>query len=246
MRLISLGLTAGLLTLAPQAVAQSTGFSDDVAQVSGSQQGATETPSVAQLKGFYFTGALGGNWPQPVNVQGLNSVSPYGFQEYHNSGISIEAGLGYDFGSLRSEITYSYDSSLSSSYSDFTGVTNYSPRAAVVKNNALASLYWDIPLNSRLVPYIGGGIGYTALNASPSGEFNGFSYAPYSGYLANGLGYQAKLGISYLINRRSDIFAEAIYRGMGSYQASDGYTLYKYGNYNSLGFQIGARVRFGK
>jgi opacity protein-like surface antigen len=244
MRLIFFGLTVGFLALAPRAIAQSARASDDVAQTSLSQQVSTEFSSQAQLKGFYLTGALGGNWPQAANVHKLNTATPYGFQEFHNSGVSIEAGLGYDFGQLRSEITYSYDTSLASSYSDYSGVYDYSPRADVVKNNALVSLYWDIPLSTRLVPYIGGGIGYTALNASPSGQL-GPIYTPYSAYLASGFGYQAKLGMSYLINRRSDVFAEAVYRGMASYQASDGIALNEYGNYNSLGFQIGARVRFG-
>jgi hypothetical protein len=114
--------------------------------------GATTQPDCrwiqAQLKGFYLTGALGGNWPQAANVHKLNTATPYGFQEFHNSGVSIEAGLGYDFGQLRSEITYSYDTSLASSYSDYSGVYDYSPRADVVKNNALVSLYWDIPLST--------------------------------------------------------------------------------------------------
>jgi hypothetical protein len=130
MRLIFFGLTVGFLALAPRAIAQSARASDDVAQTSLSQQVSTEFSSQAQLKGFYLT------------------ATPYGFQEFHNSGVSIEAGLGYDFGQLRSEITYSYDTSLASSYSDYSGVYDYSPRADVVKNNALVSLYWDIPLST--------------------------------------------------------------------------------------------------
>lgn len=65
-----------------------------------------------QLKGFYITGALGGNWPQAVNARSTDAnASPYGYQDFHNSGVSIEAGAGYDFGPLRAEVTYAYDAS---------------------------------------------------------------------------------------------------------------------------------------
>ena len=85
-----------------------------------SQPGSTTTVRLEnQIKGFYLTGALGGNWPQPVNAHLLDSnTGAYGFQDFHNSGVSIEAGAGYDFGDFRAEVTYAYDASSLSSYSD--------------------------------------------------------------------------------------------------------------------------------
>jgi opacity protein-like surface antigen len=203
------------------------------------------TPPVSlstQLKGFYITGALGGNWPQTVNAKSLDSqYPPYGYQEFHNSGVSIEAGAGYDFGALRLEATYAYDASSVTSYSDYQGLTNYTSPGQTAKNSALASLYWDIDLKSRFTPYIGAGIGYSTLNTQATSD----GLADYDAYYGNAFGYQFKLGMSYLLNRRSDIFAEAVYRGMAPFSMYDGSSWYQYGNYNSMGFQLGARVRLG-
>lgn len=102
-------------------------------------------------------------------------------------------------------------------------------------------MYWDIDLKSRFTPYIGGGIGYSTVNAAPTSD----SYADYNAYYGNAFGYQFKAGLSYLINNRSDVYAEAVYRGMAGYPVYDGSSWYQYSNYNSMGFQLGARVRFG-
>lgn len=76
------------------------------ASLSVSNADAKPVSLATQLKGFYITGALGGNWPQTVNARSTDAnTSPYGYQEFHNSGVSIEAGAGYDFGPLRAEVT---------------------------------------------------------------------------------------------------------------------------------------------
>jgi opacity protein-like surface antigen len=212
------------------------------ADKSGKADNTTSATPASQRKGFYLTGAAGMNWPQNADVKSIDpDFQNYGYKEYHKPGVSIEAGAGYDFGSLRAEITYAYDRSALSGYNDSTEYTKYNNNSYVNKNSALASLYWDVDLKSRFSPYIGAGIGYSSLNVSASSD----AFATYDSYQANGLGYQAKAGINYLINNRSDMFAEAVYRGMGRYQAYDGSTNYQYNNYNSWGFQIGARYRFG-
>ena len=212
------------------------------AAAAGSATATLPVSLSTQLKGFYITGALGGNWPQTVNATSLDSqYPPYGFQEFHNSGVSIEAGAGYDFGALRLEATYAYDASSVTGYSDYQGLTNYTSPGQTAKNSALASLYWDIDLKSRFTPYIGAGIGYSTLNTQATSD----GFADYDAYYGNAFAYQFKIGMSYLLNRRSDIFAEAVYRGMAPFSVYDGSSWYQYGNYNSMGFQLGGRVRLG-
>jgi len=73
--------------------------------------------------------------------------------------------------------------------------------------SAFANVYYDLPLNSRIKPYIGGGIGVTRSNVTykPSGteivENNDTSFA-----------YQAKLGATYQISPRMELFGEYTYR----------------------------------
>ncbi len=207
---------------------------------------STEVLSSTQMKGLYFTGGIGASWPGDVSATDVTTpTANYSFTDHHLGGFSAETGLGYDFGSIRAEITYAYDSSKVMGYTDPNGEWTYSPEGSVNKNSVFASAYWDINTNSRFSPYIGAGIGYSNLSVSQTGEnLNGFQidYAPYS---AGAFAYQFKAGLSYLLSKSSEVFGEGIYRGMTGYSATDQGTTYNYNNFNSWGFLIGARIRLG-
>ena len=195
-----------------------------------------------QVKGLYVTTAIGANWP--MNVAGFEVTNTFGtdynFTDHHTAGLSVEAGLGYDFGAFRAELTYANDSSYLSSYTDPFGAWTYTTQGSVNKQSVLVSGYWDINLNSRFSPYIGGGIGYSYLSVGSASD----QFATYSPYSAGRFAYQFKGGLSYLASRNSDVFAEAVYRGMTGYTANDGGIVYNLSSYNSWGFQIGVRYRF--
>jgi len=137
-------------------------------------------------------------------------------------------------------LTYAYDASYLNSYTDGFGTFQYVSSPYANKQSVLASAYWDINLNSRFSPYIGAGLGYSNLTMSTAAD----QFNPYNGYSGGAFAYQFKAGLSYLVSRRSDLFAEAVYRGMTSYPVADNGLRYSYGNYNSWGFQLGARYRF--
>jgi opacity protein-like surface antigen len=202
---------------------------------------STRLPLDQQPKGFYATLGIGANWPQTVNVIEITNVfgTNYGFKDQSFSGISGEVGLGYDFGSLRAEVTYAYDGSSLSSYTDEFGTYTYSG-GDTSKNSVFVSGYWDINLKSRWTPYLGAGLGYSKLNVGDNSD----PFASYPGYNPGEFGYQFKAGVSYLINPQSDVFAEAFYRGMSGFNVSDADITYRYGNFNAWGFQLGGRVRF--
>ena len=234
-------LTAPSSGLADSTIVASTG--SPVAGGGGTTKGAASPaniqPATQSKTGLYLTGALGANWPQNANavendIPGLE----YSLVESRNSGLSIEAGLGYDFGGVRVEATYAYDRSSLAGYTDSEGSYTYSG-GSVNKNSVFASAYWDINLKGRFKPYIGGGVGYSNLRVQDSSD----GIAEYNGYNAGGFGYQAKAGVRYVATRSTDLFAEAVYRGMAGYTATDGDFVYHYGGYNSWGFQIGTRIR---
>ena len=62
----------------------------------------------ADQKGFYATLGLGAAWPQNVTgdttVLGIPVNGSYGL----NGGFAGEIGAGYDFGPVRTELTYTY------------------------------------------------------------------------------------------------------------------------------------------
>ena len=200
------------------------------------------TPTKAG-KGFYATLGLGGAWPQNASTDALFSsgsavTGTYGL----TGGFSGEAGVGYDFGPVRTELTYTYTaSSLDSLDGTYRG-----NRVALISNSNLSTnsvllnAYVDIPTQSKFTPYIGGGLGYT--NASWA---NYSAIAPgaillYQSGNQNGLGYQAKAGVAYQVSAKADIFVEGTYQGSSFFGSN-----LNVNSLNAFGARLGARYRFG-
>ena len=196
-----------------------------------------------EAKGFYATLGLGASWPQNVNgnttILNVPVTGSYGL----GGGFAGEVGAGYDFGTVRTELTYTYNnaslnqvtvSALGTSGS--TGISN----GGINTHSVLASAYLDIPTKSRWVPYVGAGIGYTNIGwGAYSATVNGITLAQIPG--SRGVfGYQAKLGVSYLASRSSDVFVEGTYQGTTGFTAGE----VNYGAIGSWGARLGARHRF--
>ncbi|MFM7237498.1 MAG: outer membrane protein [Cyanobium sp.] len=184
-------------------------------------------------KGFYGTLGLGASW---LSDQTTDFFSPASGHYEYNGGFAGDVGLGYDFGALRAEITYAYNrftaDSLSSSVGTFDndgGIGNL--------NSGYASLYWDLPVGGRLVPYLGGGIGYTNYGFG-SGSQGGESYR---GSNVGTFAYQGKVGVSYTVSHQADVFLEGVYQGGSSFSIGSE----SYGPLNSWGGRLGVRWRFG-
>lgn len=198
---------------------------------------------VPDPKGFYATLGLGASWPQDVSgetsVLGIPVNGSYGL----NGGFAGEIGAGYDFGVVRTELTYSYSNASLSNLTVTalgTSVTAAISNGNVNTNSVLASAYVDIPTKSRWVPYVGGGVGYTNVSW---GAYNatalGVTVTDTAGSQGV-LGYQAKLGLSYLASKNADVFVEGTYQGTSAF--SVGAT--NYDPINSWGARLGARYRF--
>lgn len=198
------------------------------------QEWGTTPESYNNVTGFYGTVGLGASWPQNLSWNARNL--PFNGNIKGGGGFSGEAGIGYDFGSIRTELTYGYTRNSVNSVS-VNGFGNASSSGIINKNDVLASIYLDIPTGSRWTPYIGGGIGYTNLSTP---NFNTPLFN--SGSANRGLfGYQAKVGVSYAVERNTDLFLEGVYSGATGFSNST----VNYGSLNEWGAKIGARFRFG-
>lgn len=120
--------------------------------------------TIPDPKGFYATLGLGASWPQ--NVTGNTSIVgiPVSGSYSLGGGFAGEIGAGYDFGTVRTEVTYTYNNAninrgtLSAlGQSGSLSISN----GNVNTNSVMASAYVDIPTKSRWVPYVGAGLGYT-------------------------------------------------------------------------------------
>ena len=186
--------------------------------------GAVLTPAVEQSSSTSSNGRI------------INTRSDIG------AGLGSEAGIGYDFGKARAEITAIYNPrSVNSTTVDLPlplGSTTFQLDDVSIKTTSLmVSGYRDIPIiRNKLEAYLGGGIGvrYTTIDA--------FSLTPYPGTTVQvasendtNFGYQAKLGLTYKINKKLDFFTEAVYAG--TVNSSEG-------NLGLLGVRIGTRRLF--
>lgn len=204
------------------------------AQPASAQEWGTTPQSYSSGKGFYATIGLGASWPQDLSWDARNF--PLGGNIQQGGGFSGEAGVGYDFGAIRTELTYGYSRSSVNRIS-VDGFGSAGSSGVVNKNDVLASAYWDINTNSRWTPYIGGGIGYTNLSTPSIRTPLGRTGSDNQGLF----GYQAKVGVTYAASRSTDVFLEGVYQGATSFDGSD----VNYGSTNNWGAKLGARFRFG-
>jgi len=204
---------------------------------------AASQASATSEKGFYATVGFGGAWPQ--NVTGNTTILGVGVTGSYalGGGFSGDIGAGYDFGPVRTELTYAYTgASLNSVTASALGTSLSSSirNGSVSTNSVFVSAYVDIPTKSKFTPYIGGGLGYTNVGwGAYSASALGITLTQQAGSQGV-LGYQAKLGVTYQANAKADVFVE------GTYQGSSGFSVDRV-NYDSLsafGARIGARYRF--
>ncbi len=196
------------------------------------------TNGVPDTRGFYATLGIGASWPQGSNVSNPALSAPVTVN--YGGSFAGEAGLGYDFGAVRTELTYVYNRGSITGASGGTTATGNRNASSV-----FASAYLDIPTQSRWVPYVGGGIGYTNLSSGTvtAGAIASSSGTPVTLNSGNqGLfGYQAKAGVAYIASDSTDVFLEGVYQGAPGYSAGST----TYGPYNSWGARVGFRLRFG-
>jgi opacity protein-like surface antigen len=196
---------------------------------------------LAEQPGFYATvGAV----LTPAVEQRFSTTAPNGTSISTTSaigaGLGSEAGIGYDFGKARAEITAIYNPrSVNSTTVDLPlGPTTFQLDDVSIKTTSLmVSGYRDIPIiRNKLEAYLGGGIGvrYTTIDAFSLTPIPGVTIQVPSDHDTN-FGYQAKLGLTYKVKKKLDLFAEAVYAG--TVTSNDG-------NLGILGVRIGTRRRF--
>ena len=237
LRPIILAIAATCLSALSVSAAKAQSDASDPYSKTASQASATSE------KGFYATLGVGGAWPQNVTgdstILGVGVTASYGL----NGGFSGEVGAGYDFGAVRTELTYTYTGATLNTVTASalgTSINGSVSNGSVSTNSVLVSAYVDIPTKSKFTPYIGGGLGYTNVGwGAYSANFSGVQWNWQSGSQGV-LGYQAKLGVTYQASAKADVFVE------GTYQGSSGFSVdtVNYDSLSAFGARVGARYRF--
>ena len=230
--------------------------------------------SVPKATGFYATLGAGASWTGNTGnnaksytgswTTGETFAGTYTPKLDLGAGFAGEAGVGYDFGDIRAELTYLYKGSSVGditgsgtetgtldgvSYTNFPYTFNLSGSGTVSTNSVLVSGYYDIATNSKFTPYVGGGIGYTNVSVPTQsgtatlsgGGITASQSVNVEGGNAGAFGYQAKAGVAYAASEKADVFLE------GTYQGSTGVSIkgISYSPLNAFGLRAGVRFRFG-
>ncbi|MCZ6638180.1 MAG: outer membrane beta-barrel protein, partial [Alphaproteobacteria bacterium] len=116
--------------------------------------------SMATYKGLYASGALGGNWLEDSDVHGLGPIAvDLDFDTGYVGAIAVGYGLGNGL-RIEGELAHRRNDI------DQINVFGVGLGSGDVKTTSLMlNLVYDINLKSKLVPYIGVGIGFANIDA---------------------------------------------------------------------------------
>jgi hypothetical protein len=187
-----------------------------------------------QGTGFYVTVGAGGAWASNWDFQ--DNVAGYNFDGNANltGGFAVDGGVGYDFGAIRTELTYGY-ARASLHKVHVNNYETFNSSGNVDKNDVMASVYLDVPFGAW-VPYFGGGIGYSNLS-TPSFTIDNVRFGSGNQGL---FGWQAKAGVAYAMNWNTDVYVEGTYSGASGFDSGD----LTFSSFNNWGAKLGFRYRF--
>ena len=142
--------------------------------------GMSPTALLADEGHFYFSGNIGGSQIGDIDVVGVGSDIEF------DSGTSFEAGIGYDFGQTRLEVSWQRHQTDGASWLGFA------IEADAVSDSILGTLYYDFRDEMQWSPFIGASIG------SSDVEIDGVSESSFT--------YGITGGISYKTSPTTDVF----------------------------------------
>lgn len=118
--------------------------------------------------GGYVSGFVGVSVPDSSDVTtDVDNTAPYHDQVEFDPGIYIGGTGGYDFGYLRLEGEISHRNSEIDSITDKDDGFRYRrPDGNLGVTAFMANAFFDLHNDSRVTPYLGGGIGFAVLNLS--------------------------------------------------------------------------------
>tara|TARA_Y100000994_G_scaffold189354_1_gene158242 strand:+ start:2146 stop:2745 length:600 start_codon:yes stop_codon:yes gene_type:complete len=180
------------------------------------------TPLIANeysTKGTYFTGSIGGSQVGDLEVEGVASDIEF------DSGLGLDLGVGYDFGTTRIE------GSWVRAQSDGTTWLGFAIQTDTTIDSLMASVYYDFREDKLWSPFIGASIGSTSV------DIDGDSAAGFSYGVGYGLSYKTSETVEVFFKGETTIVPELTFATVnnGTITITDG---------NYTNGTIGLRLRF--
>ena len=189
---------------------------------------------------FYLNFSLGYTSLKNYDVYNTSTNKAIWDDRYTKLGKSFELGFGYDFGKIRTELSYAQENGRFDEY--ITYVNNSmtkinSDRGHLHKDFYFLNTYYDFRDNKRLSPYIGLGLGFVN-SVQESAPF-------IPEYVRQSFVLQFKGGLSYKFSKTNILFIEGFKRNANSHTTNDGLgtaIIYEAKDgFDSSGIQIGFR-----
>ena len=175
-----------------------------------------------KTKGTYFVGSIGTGVMNDI----VFSAALGGGTATFDPGFSGEVGIGYDFGSIRTDFTYN---STTTPLAGTTGVD-------VQVNSFLVSAAYDWRADKKWQPYVGLGIGSSTVDVTAAATVGATAFTVGDENIATA---KFRLGISYEASENMDMYAET----WG--QSFDDFTIgaLEFTDITTSGVSLGIRVK---
>ena len=191
-------------------------------------------------KNFYLNFSFGYSNLKNYDVYNTSTNKAIWDDRYTELGRSIEIGIGYDFGKIRTEVSYAkengrFDEYLTYFDNSITKIEN--DRGKLHKDFYIINAYYDFRDSKKFSPFIGLGIGFVN-SVQDSAPF-------IPEYVRQAFVTQFKAGLSYKFSDENIFYIEGFKRDAKSHTTNDGLgTPYIYeakNGFDSSGVQVGFR-----
>ena len=191
-------------------------------------------------KNFYLNFSFGYSNLKNYDVYNTSTNKAIWDDRYTELGRSIEIGIGYDFGKIRTEVSYAQENGRFDEYltyfdNSITKIEN--DRGKLHKDFYIINAYYDFRDSKKFSPFIGLGIGFVN-SVQDSAPF-------IPEYVRQAFVTQLKAGLSYKFSDENIFYIEVFKRDAKSHTTNDGLgTPYIYeakDGFDSSGVQVGFR-----
>ncbi len=191
-------------------------------------------------KNFYLNFSFGYSNLKNYDVYNTSTNQAIWDDRYTELGRSIEIGIGYDFGKIRTEVSYAQENGRFDEYltyfdNSITKIEN--DRGKLHKDFYIINAYYDFRDSKKFSPFIGLGIGFVN-SVQDSAPF-------IPEYVRQAFVTQFKAGLSYKFSDENIFYIEGFKRDAKSHTTNDGLgTPYIYeakNGFDSSGVQVGFR-----
>jgi len=186
------------------------------------------------IDGLYIGAGVGANFLQSQSIKSVGGIATNGLNLTSNVGVAALGNIGWGFGNgLRAELEFNYRYNSYRNVNAFGAAVNVSGKEQ--KYGPMVNVLYDFnDLSPAVVPYVGAGVGYQAINES----FNNGGGSQTKGTFA----YQGILGAAFPISPGLAVTAEYRFLGTTSNRNYNGVTV---GNDYNHSIMLGMRYAFG-